>query len=144
MQRDKIPENHHASRHIGRTKIDNGRVTGAAFRRREFEESISVNWLEYFGLEDWSDSLRRVTQALERKGRTVGRFSKYALINVGKMRAYVLENSEYRLNLSVLHDPEMPHDPSHSGIFNVPVDDHAIGDLIADTVHEDAVLPAKL
>ncbi len=51
-QGDIISDSDHVSRHVGGSKIDNGRITAAAFELKPGEKYLSVNWLEFFGDSD--------------------------------------------------------------------------------------------
>jgi hypothetical protein len=63
--------------------------------------------------------------------------AKIAVLNVGDVRNKVLTESQDRRNLEVLHDPEEPVDPSHSGIYNLKQNDEIeIAELILKTVRE--------
>jgi hypothetical protein len=62
---------------------------------------------------------------------------------VGATKEYVQQESDNNRLLSILHDPLPPEDESHAGIYNVPSDDPAIGDMIAELIEEDAIYPAR-
>ena len=60
MQRDRVPDTDHISRYCGGAQIlPDGRISGTAFRLRELEEYLSVNWLEYLGLGDRDSEIAR-------------------------------------------------------------------------------------
>lgn len=143
MKKDAIPDNDHVSRYVKYTHIaKNGRVLGKAFRLRENENSLSVNWLEFFDLRDKKAEVQKIREAFADKGRGVGTKAKFVVLNVGEMREYVQQESDDNRILSVLHDPQ-DNDLSHSGIYNMRHDDPIIGDLIAELVNEEQIYPAK-
>jgi hypothetical protein len=39
--------------------------------------------------------------------------------------------------LPVLHEPIIPDDPSHAGIYEIPFDDEIVAELIVETVQEE-------
>lgn len=135
MKGDPVPNPHHIARYCGGTQInEDGSISGAAFRLRAGEEFLSVNWLEflYRTTRDEIGEIRRVLGAKLRLGAT----AKIAVLGVGQLRRYVHSESPDKRDLRVLHEPELPGDPSHSGVFNVFPDDDLIADLIAEIVQE--------
>lgn len=61
MQRDRVPDTDHISRNCGGAQVhEDGRISGIAFRLRESEEYLSVNWLEYLGLADWHSQIEEI------------------------------------------------------------------------------------
>lgn len=134
MKGDAIPDDNHISRYVGKSKIVNGRISGEAFRLRDDEESISVNWLEFFGLQDRNEEIDEVRKAFVNKQRTLGAQAVFAALNVGEVKEYVQQESEDNRELSVLHDPDEPVDMSHAGIYNFPRNDPSIGDMIAELI----------
>ena len=143
MKGDVIPDDNHVSRYIGKSKIVNGRISGEAFRLREGEESISVNWLEFFDLHDRNAEINEIRKAFVNKERTLGAQAIFAVLNIGNVKEYVQQESDDNRRLSILHDPEEPVDMSHAGIYNAPKDDPSIGDMIAELIELDAIHPAR-
>lgn len=145
MKNDPIPNEHHVSRYCGFTQLtENGRITAQAFRLRQDknEKSLSVNWLEYFGLRNRSAEIQEIRNAFIKKGRTLAAKAKFAVLNVGKLREHVYKESLYERIIRILHDP-LDNDPSHSGIYNIPIDDFFIAELIAEIVREEMTYPAR-
>lgn len=135
-----IPGNNHITRHVGPGQVfPDGRISGQAFRRRVGEEYMSVNWIEYFGSIGHSDAVQTICKLL-RKKRGIKLNSKLVVISVGKMTEYV--KKEANIALYVKHTPDVI-DPSHSGVFNMPIDDTAVGNHIAKIIDKDAVYPAS-
>ena len=143
MQGDLIPDDDHVSRYVSGSKIAlSGRITGAAFQLRSGEESLSVNWLEFLDLENRDSEIQQIRSVFLDKGRTLQAKARFVVLNVGKTRAYVQQESEDNRLLSVQHDPE-ELDLSHAGIFDMPDDDPSVGDIIAEQVDENAIYPAR-
>ena len=89
-------------------------VEPAAFRLAkkkdgQFEDGLSINWLEYFGKSDPQEAIAPLREILENKGRKVGGESKFALLNVG-----VAQSAAARyIAIAIVHDEE-DEDPSHA------------------------------
>lgn len=142
MNGDPISDNHHVSRYVGASNVEDGQIDGLAFQLRKNDNFLSVNWLEFFDLKDKKAEIQKIREAFADKGRGVGTKAKFVVLNVGEMREYVQQESDDNRILSVLHDPQ-DNDLSHSGIYNMRHDDPLIGDLIADLVNEEQIYPAK-
>ncbi|MCK4618544.1 MAG: hypothetical protein KAT52_01225 [Desulfobacterales bacterium] len=140
MKGDPVPNQDHISRYCSAIHCkENGQVTGTAFRPRQADEYLSVNWLEFFHLADQQDEIQEVRKVLSSK-LTLGAKAKIAVLNVGEIINYVHTQSPDARNLKVLYEPE-EDDPSHSGIHGFRYDDHLIADLIAETVQK--IYPAR-
>lgn len=143
MKGDLIPDDDHVTRYVSGSKIaPSGRITGAAFQLRTGEESLSVNWLEFLDLENRDSEIQQIRNVFVDKGRTLQAKAKFAVLNVGKTKTYVRQESQDNRLLSVQHDPE-DLDLSHSGIFNIPEDDPSVGDIIAELIGVNAIYPAR-
>lgn len=141
MQRDRVPETDHISRYCGGAQIhEDGRISGTAFRLRESEEYLSVNWLEYLGLADRDSQFAEIRRVLEAKALKLRPRARPAVLNAGRLRDHVASASPDRRMLDILHEPE-PLDPSHADIFGLRPDDTLVAELIAEVVQD--VYPAK-
>ena len=140
MQRDRVPDTDHISRYCGGAQVhEDGHISGTAFRLRESEEYLSVNWLEYLALANRHFQIEEIRRVLGAKLK-LGSRARLAVLNAGQLREHVASASPDRRMLDILHKPE-PLDPSHAGIFGLPPDDRLIAELIAEVVQE--VYPAK-
>lgn len=139
MKDDPIPPEHNISRYCGGgSLLSNGEVSGASFMLREDEPYLSVNWLEHLNLSDRSAEIAEIRRVLATK-LTVGKTAKIAILKVGQVQGHVRRESPDQRALRILHRPDEPPelpDPSHSGIFDMKLDDKLIADLIAQTVTE--------
>ena len=138
MQRDRVPDTDHISRYCGGAQIlPDGRISGTAFRLRELEQYLSVNWLEYLGLGDRDSEIAEVRRVLVAKGRNLGTTARLAVLNAGVLREHVASASADHRVLDILHEPE-PKDPSHAGIYGLRRDDTLmeIAELIAQAVQD--------
>jgi hypothetical protein len=143
MTGNEVPDSDHISRYSGGSHVkSDGTLSGAAFRLRKErnEEYLSVNWLEFLEKENRLEEIKEIQKILAAKFRTVGSKAKIAVLNVGKMRGDVQTNSDGHRILRVLHQPET-NDPSHSGIYDLRLDDDLVADLIAQSIKE--THPAK-
>lgn len=131
---DVIPNEHHVSHLIGRSKIhdEDDRIDGSAFCLRDREEYLSVNWLEFLQLANREEQIQEVRKVLQKKMKQIGATSILAVLNVGITKEAV----SHRTKIRFLHDPSKI-DFSHSGIFDLIEEEKAvIGDLIAESVQE--------
>ena len=101
----------------------NGVPTAAAFQPRPTESYLSANWLEYFGDLEIDTAVQLVARAFREKSYTVKSTGRFAVLNVGAVKAVIAEAHE-RL-LSIDHKKE-PDDPSHAGITGYGSEDLAI------------------
>jgi len=68
MKGDPVPDQDHICRYcLAFRCTENGQVTGTAFRPRQVDEYLSVNWLEFFHLADQQDEIREVRKVLSLK-----------------------------------------------------------------------------
>ena len=139
---DIIPDGHHISRYAKTTSIINDEITGSAFSLRSTENSLSVNWLEFFGENNIEINVNNVKQAFIDKRFNLGAGAKFVVLNVLRMREFVSSETEGNVELSVEHDP-YPDDPSHSEVLGIPEDDMMVEELLAELITSDAVFPAR-
>ena len=138
LKDDPIPRDHHVSRYCGGVSLLNGGVTGASFLLKDDEEYLSVNWLDFLGLDNRDGEIEEVRRVLATK-LTLGSTAILAVLNVGDTQDHVRQNSQDDRDLRVLHRPDEPPDkpdPSHSGIFDTNEDEQLIAELIAAKVLE--------
>ncbi|MDE2216446.1 MAG: hypothetical protein KGJ87_04695 [Planctomycetota bacterium] len=136
MRGDTIPDKNHIARYCKPTQAPDGQIQATAFMLRADEESLSVDWLEFLNCPSRESEITKIRNIYSTRFRSVGASAKIAVLNVGEVREKVLKESQDRRNLEVLHNPENPDDPSHSGIYNLKQDDEMIAELILETVHE--------
>lgn len=142
MNGDILPDQDHVSRLCAPSQLDEaGHPTASAFRLRADEEYLSVNWLEYLNLPELEDQLAEVTRVLRTK-RKVPATARLARLHVGLSRARVSAGTAGSVNLQFRHVPEeLPSDPSHSGIDDLPHDHLAAAELLAMSVSSLHSLP---
>jgi hypothetical protein len=108
-----LDPSHHFFRHIKKSWIDGNFVEPAAFRLTkkddQFEEGLSVNWMEYFQRSTPQETIAPLREVLINKGRSVGGESKFALLNVGRAKAAAAPYTAVAIVTN-----EEPLDPSHT------------------------------
>ena len=138
MKGDQVPDSDHISHYCKGTSIEaDGSINGTAFQIREGEEYLSVNWLEFLKKTSRNEEIAEVRNVLQTKLK-LGSRSRIAVANVGSLVNHVWE----KRILNVKHEPELPDDPSHSGIFGYEIDDILIADMIAEVFQES--YPSKI
>ena len=117
--------------------ISDGQIQAPAFKLREGEESLSVNWLEFLNCPSRESEIAELRNIYAAK-LTVSARANIAVLNVGEVRRKVLTESPDGRNLEVLHDPQYTgvYDLSHSGIYDLKHDDELIAELILETIRE--------
>jgi hypothetical protein len=103
---------------------------------RPAEEYLSTNWLERTGVPNRADQLDIVRQHLTNKGMTLPPSGRLAVLHIQTVIDHVRASTPDARTLAAHHEPDLPSDPSHSGIYGYSVDDDLIADLIAQAVQE--------
>jgi len=137
MKGDTIPDNNHIARLCFPKHVDNEQIQATAFQLRPSNDDfLFVNWLEFLNCQSRESEIEEIQKVYCAKLDVRPR-AKITVLNVGDVRNKVLTESQDRRNLEVLHDPEEPVDPSHSGIYNLKQNDEIeIAELILETVRE--------
>jgi hypothetical protein len=135
MKGQVIPDSDHVARYCKASSIEDGEILATAFMVREGEEYLSVNWLEDLKRSDRASQVRDLQKLFATKLK-VRAAARIAILNVGALRAKVQRESTDRRLLPVLHEPIIPDDPSHAGIYEIPYDDDLVAELIAQVVLE--------
>jgi hypothetical protein len=131
-----LDPDHHFFRHIKATWMDGDFVDPAAFRLRneadgELEDGLSVNWCEYFEKFIPKDAVQPLREVLVSEGRTVGKTSKFALLNV---RDTISAAAKY-VPVRVAHDGDEV-DSSHSLVIGYEAFNDQVAEEIAKVVLE--------
>ena len=136
MKGDVLPDSDHVSRLCRPRTIVGGEITGAAFLLRPEEPYLSVNWLEFLKANGRKAELAEIRRCIRL---TLGATARLAVLNVGRSRKYVRENSPDNRDLLFAHEPKTDpgaEDESHSGIFNTRSEDDLIAELLVETVED--------
>ncbi|MCK5851156.1 MAG: hypothetical protein KAH23_09595 [Kiritimatiellae bacterium] len=129
-----IPDKDHVARFCRPMQVLEGEVQATAFMLRSGENSLSVNWMDFFNHSNRENEIAEL-QLNYAKTFRVGKRAKIAVLNVGEVIEKVLIESHDNRKLKVLHDP-INNDLSHSGIYNLKEDDEMIAELILETVRD--------
>lgn len=121
--------------------------SGPAFERKPKDhDGPSFNWIEYFESDSIKDSVRELRQFFATgKNFNPGATAIFAVLNVEKTRAAVIDGTQGERHIEFIYDPvdtEKDKDPSHVVAPEIKLDDELVTDIIATTVIE--VHPAKL
>ena len=140
-----IPDEHHVARYCSGSQHDDGRVLPVTFQlRSQGETYLSVNWLEYFGLNMFDEALARICADKRGLGFSIRHTGRFAVLNAEIVRSIsrdLSDLSEMIHPLTVTHLPEVG-DESHSGIGGYPHDDMRllVADLLAENVDTDMLM----
>ena len=100
----------------------------AAFRLRQDEEYLSVNWVEYLGAPDLTAAIERIRDVFRRKNYALRANGRFALLQVGAAKRAIHEGAGYALRFD--HLP-FDNDESHAGVFGYTADDLAVAAELA-------------
>ena len=136
MMGGSVPDGDHVTRLCSGSHFrPDGTLAPSAFKLRQGETYLSVNWLEHLSLGSRAAELAEVRRVLATK-RAVGASARLALLNVGQMRDAV--RHARAVEVFVRHEPEtrvgQPFDPSHSGIYGLFPDDVVVPEVIVGCV----------
>ena len=100
------------------------------------ETYLSTNWLECTGASSRADQLAIIRQHLTNKGMTLPASGGLAVLHLRTMIDHVRSEAPDARTLAAHHEPILPADPSHSGLYGYTADDQLIADLVAQVVQE--------
>ena len=134
-----ILDKHHVARYCSSSQLAGEEVLREAFALRPGETHLSVNWLEYFGLDSLDEALVRVCEDKCKQGFTLRRSGRFALLRAEDVRLAHIDvdalfgTARY---LTVTHIPK-EGDESHSGIGGYGADEMGwfAADLLAEKVN---------
>jgi hypothetical protein len=113
--------------------MDGEFVDPSAFRLAEksgrLEPGLSVNWVEYFQKTKPNEAVGPLRETLLAKGRTVGRNSRFALLNVGEAKRAAAMYAA----VSIATDDD-PQDPSHAQISRYEAYNDEVAEELAKVV----------
>ena len=131
MKGDRVPDSDHIARYCRGSSVESdGTINRMAFRIRNEEGYLSVNWLEFLKKPSREEEIDEIQNVL-RKKLTLGSRSRIAVANVGSL----IDHIRAERILKVQHEPE-PEDQSHSGIFGYGIDDDLIELMISEVFQE--------
>lgn len=111
----------------------------SAFRPREGEDYLSVNWLEFFETPNLSTAVQMVRTVFDSKGYRTRPNGRFVALNVRDIKSVARASGES--SLDVEHVP-LADDESHAGIIGYTVDDFEIAVEIRALVGLEDTFPA--
>jgi len=102
---------------------------------RTVDDSLSVNWLEVTGASSREDQLEAIRGHLLNKDMKLRATARLAVLQIASAFQFVQMHAE-GFELSAYHEQELPHDPSHAGIYGYTAQDQVVADLLAMSVNE--------
>ena len=135
MNKNLIPDDNHVARFCFKKHVVNGQIQSSAFLLRKIDEYLSVNWLEKLNCNIRKDEIEKIRSVYSLKFTRPGSRDKIVVLNIGKTRQHVLNESDDNRNLEFIH-LNSKSDLSYSGIFNLRQDDEFIAELIRETILE--------
>lgn len=131
MSKNPLPGEDHFARYCPPKTAPEGQPSPTSFMLRDKKDnSLSINWMEYYGGNDRLIQIAEIRENIELKLASTGVF---AILNVGNVVDTI--DAEYKKKLEILHDPT-DVDPSHSGIYGYGCEDLHIATMIAELVLE--------
>lgn len=112
---DPIEPENHVSRYCSPKRVENGVPLASAFEMSPGHDHLSINWLEYFEVDNMESSIDAVRQAFVNKQFKLKEDGKFAVLNVGSAKESVRVGAEKEIR--ILKWPN-GGDDSHSGIFD--------------------------
>jgi len=139
-----LPDEDHVMRYVPWTKLrrdENEHVIGflpQAFELREEEQSLSLNWLEYFS----GDRNQRIRESVNmfRGIRKVGAKSAYGIGNVRHIKEVCDSNGA---RVRIVYEPDREN-RAHSEIRRLPRDDLGLLDALATQAFVELVRDAEV
>ena len=119
MKEDIINDSDHISRYCPFQKLNEDGWPGpVAFQLGDNEEYVSVDWLEFFLKDSREEQLQNVRSILKKRGYTLQKYAKLAVLNVGYTKDKVKHGCNNNHEIYVAHRPTLGANiDSHSGIF---------------------------
>jgi hypothetical protein len=101
---------------------------------RPDEAYLSTNWLECTGAPTREDQLTVIRQYLTNKRMKLTTNGRLAVLHLQTVIDHVRSSTPDARTLAAHHEPIVPCDPAHSGIYGYKADEQLIADLIAQVV----------
>lgn len=139
-----LPDEHHVMRYVPWSRLrrdENDNVIGflpQAFELKQDEESLSVNWLEYFKGD--RENIIQDSVWLFRDIRDVGKKSAFGIGNVGKIKETCSTNGA---RVRIVYEPET-NNQAHSAIRYLPRGDLNLFEALAFDVFIELVRNAEV
>lgn len=106
-----------------------------AFKLRTGEEYLSAAWLEYYSRQTRNSQIASTISAFK-AGLSISKNAAFAL---GNVRAIKEACEAYKSKVRILHEPDLPHLPSHAAVRRYSDEDENLLSLLADTAWSETV-----
>jgi hypothetical protein len=134
-----LPNEDHVMRYVPWSKLrrdEKEQVIGflpTAFELRENEQSLSLNWLEYFS----GDRNHKIRESVDtfRRVRKVGAKSAYGIGKVGQIKDIC---DAHGARVRIVYEPDVDN-LAHAGIRRLPPDDLSLLDALASQAFTELV-----
>lgn len=135
-----LPDGDHIARYCKPSSMrPDGLPFALAFRIREGEDYLSVNWLDYFQSPDLPAAVQHIREVFRNKGFRLGRRGAFVVLGVGRAKTRVQEELGHSLRFE--HAPSRD-DPSHAAIYGYGFSDTAVAAELAALIGPRDVYPA--
>lgn len=138
MTKEICDKDHVARYCLKRSMNTDGTPMPDAFRLRDGETYLSVNWLEYFGMPTIESNMVHVREDFGRK-HSIVKNARFVVLNVGNIKR-TMEDSGRIVYVKHLNEDDYP---SHASIAYTIHDESAMI-VLAGIVERSDVYPAKL
>jgi hypothetical protein len=132
LKGDPIREEDHVLRHVKARYIENGDISGGAFRLRKDETELSFNWMEFYRQQSLEEQVALVRQTfpLQVKGSEL-----FVRLNVGQAKTCISQEHPEKKTINFIEDGDTTV-PSHCLMTGSPDIDDMIGDLLVHCILE--------
>ena len=131
-------EDHVARYYLKRFMYPDGTPMPDAFKLRDGETYLSVNWLECFGMSTMEANMACVREDFSKK-HSIVKNARFAVLNVDSIKRS-MEESDRIVHVKHLKDNDYP---SHASIEECARDDDSMMIILASIVVKNNVYPAK-
>lgn len=138
----------HVSRHVPYKKLhrdDDDNPVGVypqAFEMREKinEKTLSVNWLEYYGVNHADNIINTIKNFRISRNNKVSKLSAFAIGNVGVLEQTCAEQKHAKVRVLYEKKKAVANNKSHASIVRLPINDPTIMQFLASIVFNELVL----
>ncbi len=103
------------------------------------EESLSVNWLEFFG-GDHSSNIRETIQSFRKQwGGPLSDLSAFGIGNVGRLEDVCTEHQYSKVKVLYNEKKNTKQNPSHATIIRLPINELVVMEALASEVFKEIV-----
>lgn len=127
----------HVARYCPFSRLKDGRPEPAAFELRNDESFLSSNWIEYFGMSDLENGMKKVRDEFQ-KHHSMTKKGRFAVLNVGDAKKTIEIEHGTELRIEDLQEEDYP---SHAGIWFLQEDNLVISTILSEMVRPHNIHP---